>query len=240
MRFFVNKTDIYDNTIRLNAEDANHIRSLRLRPDELFTVCDGEGSDYICRLGERSSGSTAEIIRTCESQGEPDIKCSVYIALAKGDRLDYAVQKSIELGAHEVIIFPSRRCIIAPGDINKKISRLQKIALQTAMQCGRGIVPNITAARSFTEAIAQALQAELPLFFYEDEENMHLKQALDKHDRVGTISLVTGPEGGFEPNEAERAVIAGMTSVSLGPRILRCETAPVAALAAIMYHTGNL
>ena len=239
-RFFAAPHDISGGTIRLTAEDAAHIRSLRLRPEDEFIVCDEEGSDYICRLGKRGDSSTAEILETRPSRGEASVICDAYIALAKGDRLDYAVQKSVELGARNVILFPSERCVAIPGDMVKKTARLQRIALETAKQCGRGRVPEVTAASGFAAAVGQAACAELPLFFYECEEEAHLKQILDESPLPQTISILTGPEGGFELFEAELAKSAGMRAVTLGPRILRCETAPAAALAAIMYHTGNL
>jgi len=165
------------------------------------------------------------------------------------------VQKSVELGAFEIVLFPSERCVSVPGDISKKTARLRRISLETAKQCGRGRVPEVTAAGSFGSAVLKAAAADLPLFFYECEENRRLKGVLDAKQGNGpfisrcdtidpfpcfTVSIVTGPEGGFEPCEAEYAQSAGMLNVSLGPRILRCETAPVAALAAIMFHTGNL
>jgi len=239
VRFFAAPSDVSGGLIKLNSEDAAHIRSLRLRPDELFIVCDGEGTDYVCRLGERTGDPVAEIVEPRPSSGEPSVTCSVFIAFMKGERLDYAVQKSVELGAREITLYASERCIAVPGDLSKKTARLQRIALETAKQCGRGIVPGIFTVRSFREAVVQAADAGLPLFFYECEENLHLKAALERRDSIETVSIFTGPEGGFEPQEAEFAKSSGMVTVSLGPRILRCETAPAAALSAIMFHTGN-
>ena len=240
IRFFVEPPDISNGIVRLKPEDAEHIRVLRMRPAEQFIVCDGEGIDYICRLGGRSEGSIAEIIGTQPSRGEPTIRCSVYIALAKGDRLDYAVQKSVELGARDIALFPSKRCVSVPADMKNKLFRLRKISEETAKQCDRGRIPQVNALNSFEEAIGQAALAELPLFFYELEDKLHLKQALELHDNIQSASIVTGPEGGFEQSEADYAHSSGMIAVTLGPRILRCETAPAAALAAVMYHTGNL
>ena len=263
IRFFVAPSDVSGGLIHLCAEDTAHIRSLRLRPGELFTVCNGDGTDYICCLSERDGGSTAEIMEIQQSNGESSVACSVYIAFAKGDRLDYAVQKSVELGASDIVLFPSERCVAIPSDIPKKIARLQKIALETAMQCGRGRVPPVMAVASLEMALMQAAQRStgscnsqskihnsqsmtynairLSLFFYECEEELHLKQVLDQcNKRVDAVSIVTGPEGGFEPHEAELAKSMGLAAVSLGSRILRCETAPVVALAAVMFYTGNL
>ena len=281
IRFFVAPSDISRGLVKLSAEDSVHIRSLRLRPSELFTVCDGQGSDHICRLCERSdadvsgkgavggksSGSSksptegyksrisiAEILDAFPSRGEPSVSCRVFLVFTGGDRLDYSVQKSVELGAVEIVLFPSKRCEDVPRDIVKKIARLQRIALEAAKQCGRGIVPMVTVAGWFEEAVSQALQSDLPLFLYEGEEVLHLKKALESHYKAqryndlepgfpgpgSSVSIVTGPAGGFEPSEAELAASSGMVTVTLGARTLRCETAPVVALASVMFFTDNL
>ena len=265
IRFFADKSAIYDEKITLSAQDAAHIRSLRLRPDEFFVVCDGEETDYICKLSDseeillktKERCAIAKIIETRPSAGEPTVKCTVFIAYAKGDRLDYAVQKSVELGAYEINIFPSQRCISTPGDKGeKKISRLQKIALETAKQCGRGVIPNVSSSESFKMSIELATSSDVSILPYESEDKLSLKQALNKgfenvyayendaEVAIGassiSISIMTGPEGGFTSQEIEHAKSKGMSIVTLGPRILRCETAPIAALSAIMYHTGNL
>jgi len=254
IRFFVTSNNIFDNTIRLCAEDTKHIHTLRLRPDETFIVCDGTGIDYICKLGERSSGTVAEIVDKQSSISEPSIKCSAYMAYSKGDRLDYAVQKSVELGVHEIILFESERCVAVPKDIPKKVSRLQRIALETAKLCNRGIVPQVTSGGNLSNVIdkvsAESTSASnLILFFYECENRMSVKEVLEQRllppfkSEAGdakSVSIITGPEGGFEPHEAEIARSKDIATVSLGTRILRSETAPVIALAAIMYHTGNL
>jgi len=270
VRFFVSPSDISGSLIRLGDEDARHINSLRLRPDELFSVCDGEGTDYVCRLGSREvlsrepqtinddarmghGCSVAEIVDVQVSTGEPSVACRMFIAFAKGERLDYAVGKSVELGAADIVLFPSERCVSLPSNMSKKTARLQKIALETAKQCGRGRVPVISSVSSFESAILQAAGREswrkdgssegnaslFSLFLYEQEDQLHLKQALEQRGAFDAISIITGPEGGFEPSEAEFARSIGIITVSLGPRVLRCETAPVAALAAVMFHTGN-
>jgi len=250
IRFFASPHDVTDTSIRLSPEDAVHIRALRLRPKELFTVCDGKGVDYVCRLGERADTTVAEIINKHPSLGEPSVACKVYIAYAKGERLDYAVQKSVELGATEIVLYESERCIAVPRDIAKKTMRLQRIAMETAKLCNRGIIPNVTSGGTFDSIINNAVRSSaLTLLFYESEHDLKIKSVLEQsfpplreHEEYEnlSISLITGPEGGFEQTEVELAQSKEIKIVSLGSRILRSETAPVVALAAVMYHTGNL
>ena len=241
-RFFVTASNIFGGAAYLDAKEAEHLRALRIRKGESFTVCDGKGTDYTCRLTEVSAdGAQAEIVETVQTVSEPTVECTAYIAFAKGDRLETAVQKSIELGAAEIVLFPSARCVSKPEGLSliKKTARLQKIAEEAAKQSGRGKIPNVVVSPSFDKMIFQASKADLPLFFYEEETVRHLKDALSEKPEYKTISIVTGPEGGFDPEEAAFAKENDVLSVSLGPRILRCETAPVAALSAIMYHTNN-
>jgi 16S rRNA (uracil1498-N3)-methyltransferase len=241
-RFFITASNIFGGAAYLDAKESAHLRALRIRQGESFTVCDGKGTDYTCRLTKiTSDGAEAEIVEKAPTVAEPTVECTAYIAFAKGDRLETAVQKSVELGASEIALFPSARCVSRPEALSvlKKTGRLQKIAEEAAKQSGRGKIPRVIVSPSFDRMIFEATKADLPLFFYEDETQRHLKDALEERPEAKTISLVTGPEGGFDPEEAAFAKDNGMVSVSLGPRILRCETAPIAALAAIMYHTGN-
>ena len=234
----------------MSADDSNHIRILRLRPDEMFIICDSAGSDYICKLGERSDGTYAEIIERQKSRGEPSVISKVFIAYSKGDRLDYAVQKSVELGANEIVLFESERCVAVPKDVPKKIVRLQRIALETAKQSGRGRIPRVSSGRHFNAMLDEAVNGSaLSILFYETEDQLYIKDILQQHfspkslqsdNEKSPISLITGPEGGFEPHEVEAARSKGIEIVSLGSRVLRSETAPVVALAALMYQTGNL
>jgi len=188
----------------------------------------------------------------------------MFIAYAKGDRLDYAVQKSVELGAFEIILFESERCVAVPRDIPKKTMRLQRIALETAKQCGRGFVPVVSSGGGFSSIIEAATDHSfLSLLCYEDEDVLHIREVLESFfpatgeqneqlkqhfpasdeqnvHKSKPVSIITGPEGGFESSEVGLAKSRGIRIVSLGPRVLRSETAPVVALSAVMYHTGNL
>ena len=250
IRFFADPQDISASSIKLSTEDSKHIRTLRLSPEEQFIVCDGNGTDYLCKLGKPGEHATADILSGHKSTTEPTVKCNVYMAFSKGDRLDYAVQKSVELGVREIILFESDRCVAIPHDIPKKTARLGRIAFETAKLCDRGIIPAVSCAGDFKSAINKAVdESELVLFFYESEEELHLKSVLQQHfsqsgnhveDKLKNISIITGPEGGFTSQEVEFARSKNIPVVSLGPRVMRSETAPVAALAAIMYQSDNM
>jgi 16S rRNA (uracil1498-N3)-methyltransferase len=241
-RFFVPAPSIAGGAVRLTGRDAEHIRVLRIRPDEEFTVCDGAGTDYVCRLARRDGDETAaEIIRETPSTGEPDVSVTVFLAFAKGDRLDYAVQKCVELGAAAVTLFPSERAVAKPDaqSLPKKLARWQSVARSAAEQSGRGRVPEIFTSPSFEQAMEDAAKYDAPLFFYEEARGRGLLAALAGAPPK-TVSIVTGAEGGFTPEEASLAAEKGLKTVTLGPRILRCDTAPIAALAGVMLITNNL
>jgi len=237
-RFFVAPSQIGETQIQLDAEIQAHIKVLRLRPDETFIITDGAGKDYICK----HSGDAAQILSQSENQSEPAIKCVVYLAYTKGERMEYAIQKSVELGAVGIMLYPSHRCVARydAKTLPKKHARFEKIAQEAAKQSGRGLLPEVKTLPSFKQAAEEAAKAEKKLFLYEQERTQTLKAALNQGVRPQTISLFIGPEGGFTECEAKEAIANSLQSVSLGRRILRAETAPVAALAAVMFWAGEL
>jgi 16S rRNA (uracil1498-N3)-methyltransferase len=162
------------------------------------------------------------------------------MAFPKGDKLEHVIQKATELGAYEIVAFPSSRCVSKPDEksLKKKLERWQKIAASAAEQSGRGRIPQVLVLGSFMEAVNRAVQADKALFFYENERATTLRMALES-SQWHTVSLLTGPEGGLEEKEVEQAKNAGMDICTLGRRILRCETAPLCALSAVMYASGE-
>lgn len=241
-RFFVAASNIAGGVAYIGGKDYEHIKVLRIRNGEMFTICDGEGTDYECRLADvQGSAAVAEVISSAPSRAEPSVYCTVYAAWPKGDKAETIVQKSVEVGASEIVFFPSARCVskVDTAGAVKKLARLCRIAEEAAKQSGRGIIPTVSAAESFDAAVKRAAGADLPLFLYEMERGKGIKSAVHAVPGAKTAAVVTGPEGGFEPEEVEAAVAAGLVSVGLGPRILRCETAPVCALAALMALTDN-
>ena len=242
-RFFVTASNIFGGIAYLNGKDLEHVKALRIRDGEEFTVCDGDGNDYSCVLSKIDKDSAeVQILEKSPSKGEPTVECTVFAAYSKGDKLESVVQKCVELGASSIVLFPCKRCVTRPegAALTKTTARLETVAEETAKQPGRGRIPRVITVPTFEAAIDAASKAELPLFCYEDEDKLFLKTAIESRGEIKTASVVTGPEGGFEPAEAEYAKSRGMMSVTMGPRILRCETAPMCALAAVMYSTNNL
>ena len=227
-RFFCR--EIAGDRVTLSGEDAHHLsRALRARAGEEITVCDGEGFDYRCVLEEFAPQTvTARILEKTPSRGELPRRVTLYQALCKGDKMETIVQKTVELGVWRIVPVVTARCVSLPDSrsLEKKRERWQKIALSAAQQSGRGIVPQVAPALPFAQA-AEAMARETAILFYE-KASLPLGEALRQGE--GPVSIMTGPEGGFEEGEAALLAAKGAAVCTLGPRILRCETAPLCAL----------
>ena len=240
-RFFVMPEQMQPNFIVLTGENAAHAKVLRLKCGEEILVCDGMGNECVCTVSDFTDGQVSLVVSSRQfAKSEPRVRVSVYMAFSKGDKLEHVIQKATELGAFEIIAFPSARCISRPDDksLSKKLERWQKIAASAAEQSGRGMIPKVYTVSSYRAALERAGKADKAILFYENEQATTLRMALENDD-YKTISLLTGPEGGLEEREVETAKEMGLQVCTLGSRILRCETAPLCALSAIMYATGE-
>lgn len=240
-RFFIDPADFNQDFMVLTGENAVHAKVLRLKNGEEVTVCDGTGRECICVVSDISSNQINLVVKAQHhASAEAAVKVSIYMAFSKGDKLEHVIQKATELGAFEIVAFPSARCVSKPDDksLVKKLDRWQKIAVSAAEQSGRGIIPEVIVLNSYKEALQRAAQADLSILFYENEQATTLRMALDAGS-FSTVSLLTGPEGGLESREVEQAASMGLKVCTLGKRILRCETAPLCALSAVMYHSGE-
>ena len=237
VRFFVTKQELEQDTVLLTGENAQHAKVLRLKAGESVLVCDGEGREAVCSVGD---GLTLQVRERRQSEAEAAVKVSIYMAFSKGDKLEHVIQKATELGAFEIVAFPSSRCVSRPDDksLKKKLERWQKIAASAAEQSGRGCIPAVLAVDSYSAALARAANADKALLFYENERATTLRMALEEGE-YKSVSLLTGPEGGLEEKEVLQALDAGLRVCTLGRRILRCETAPLCALSAVMYASGE-
>lgn len=237
-RFFVDADSVSDGKITMTGEDVNHIsRVLRLNAGDMVLVCDGSGNEYTCALEEFSADSvTARITDMSRSAGESEYKVTVYQCLPKGDKLDTVIQKCVELGAWRIVPTASARCIVKLNekDEKKKLVRYNRIAYEAAKQSGRGVIPTVEPSVRLNDI--QCSKHDLFLLAYEDERETTLKAVLRENAGAKDIALLIGPEGGLEQGEVDKLCALGAHCVTLGRRILRTETAGMAALAMINYE----
>jgi len=240
-RFFVFPQEMESDFFVLTGENAAHAKVLRLKSGEEVLVCDGQGHECLCTVSDVSAGQISLVVKhRSNSETEARVRASVYIAFPKSDKLEHVIQKATELGAYEIVAFPSARCVSRPDakSLAKKQERWQRIAASAAEQSGRGRIPNIIVLESYRSALERAALADLSVLFYENEQATTLRMALEEGN-YESISLLTGPEGGLERSEVEMAMDMGLRVCTLGKRILRCETAPLCALSAVMYDSGE-
>ena len=240
-RFFVTPEEMNADSLVLTGANAEHAKVLRLKPGEEVLICDGDGNECRCAV-ERMDAREVEltVLERMESINEASVRVSIYMAFPKADKLEHVIQKATELGAYEIIAFPPRRCVSRPDDksLSKKLERWQKIAASAAEQSGRGRIPRVLTLPSYAAALERAAQADKAILFYENEQATTLRMAMEQGS-AKTFSLLTGPEGGLDIKEVEQAEKAGLQVCTLGKRILRCETAPLCALSAVMYASGE-
>ena len=232
--------NINDEKIVLDGESARHIaKSLRMRVGDVICVTDGSGEDYGCQIEEITKDEV--VLKVCYKQAcesEPTCKVTIYQGVPKSTKLEDIIQKCVELGVTEIVPTLTKRCVSRPDDksAGKKNVRYQKIALEAAQQSGRGIVPKIANMKTLKQALAED-KSEVKIVFFEGG-GKKLTDIIDKNTK--SVSIFIGPEGGFEEAEVEQIESAGGVRATLGKRILRTQTAPVAGLTAIMLLTGNL
>lgn len=240
-RFFVSEGELGLNQAVLTGANLAHAKVLRLKAGEKLLLCDGAGMESLATVREVGAN---EILLDLEppvpSASEAAVQVSVYMAFSKGDKLEHVIQKATELGAYEIVAFPGARCVSRPDEksLKKKLERWQKIAASAAEQSGRGRIPQVVVCDSYAAALYRGAQADKALLFYENEQATTLKMALQSGP-YRSVSLLTGPEGGLEEQEVAEARKMGFAVCTLGKRILRCETAPLCALSAVMYDAGE-
>lgn len=240
-RFFVTPEEMKPEFIVLTGENAEHAKVLRLKNGEQVLVCDGQGQECLCTVSDVSAGQISLVVQNrMLSESEARVRVSVFMAFSKGDKFEHVIQKATELGAVRIVGYPSARCVSKPDDksIKKKLERWQKIAASAAEQSGRGAIPAVCVCSSYKEALTEATKADKAILFYENEQATTLHDSLAKGG-FESVSILTGPEGGYDEKEVTQAAEMGAEICTLGKRILRCETAPLCALSAIMYASGE-
>lgn len=242
-RFIVAPEVLQHSPVILTGEDFHHLRVLRLQPGETVHLCDGQGREFAGRLRalfkDRAEVEVAEELRR---EVEPTLHMTLYQGFARGDKLDWTLQKATEIGLARFVPMMTQRSQVKPQEGGgRRAERWREIARQAARQSGRTRVPEIASPCTFAQAVAEARSADLALLPYEGAgPDQTWKSRLAGRSGLVRLALLVGPEGGFAPEEAAQAEAAGVVPVSLGPRILRSETAGLVATALALYTWGDL
>lgn len=226
----------FEDTVTLSKEESHHAQVLRLKPGDEITLLDGMGSIYAACLVSVGASCVARITGVLENH-EPNINITLYQGLPKADKMEWIVQKSTELGVHAIQPVLFSRCDKTSQSM-QSIQRYRRIAREAVKQCGRGLVPTVAAPIAFSEVLTRISMHAQALVAWEEMREARIADVFTPG--LQDIALVIGPEGGITAAEAERLTSAGAHLLSLGQRILRTETASIAALSAIFTLAGEL
>lgn len=243
-RFFVPKKNLREKKGAIGGAELEHMRKvLRLRPGDRVTLFDDEGWEhegiirsYTEKLGE------VEILESARPKRESPLSITLAQALGKGEKMDWIVEKATELGVRSMVPFFSSRTVpkLDTEKMERRKARWEKIALGAAKQSGRTQIPEILAVSDFAELVCRPWQCALKLLFWEGESRRSLTEIREETARLDSLLLVIGPEGGFSPEEAVEAMRRGFKPVGLGRRILRTETAALAAISIVQFLWGDM
>jgi len=241
-RFFLPAQLLAAETVVFPDDTARQVRSvLRLRPGQRVIGLDNQGYAYTLELVEVGQQVRAVVVERSATTGEPGTRLMLYLGLTQREKFEFVLQKAVELGAAVIVpVITSRALVQDARDVEKKAERWQRILQEAAEQSGRGRIPVLGAPLRFDAAVQDARERhDLSLIAWEEEDSLSLGAALaaDQRERV---AVFVGPEGGFSEEEITRAREAGILPVTLGPRILRMETAALVAVALVMYELGEM
>jgi len=243
-KFFVTPKDIRGNSITITGEDVHHIKKvLRMDIGDELMVSDGNGKDYICKIDSFLKGIVkCTIIEKLNVNAESPLSIILYQCLPKSDKMELIIQKCTELGVKEIVPVISSRTIVKMEDDkrDKKLERWNKIARESAKQSNRAYVPIVRPPLNFEKALEEISELDLGIIPWEKENGNGLKHVLRDRKGVRDIGIMIGPEGGFSNEEVDKARKCGLISVTLGPRILRTETAGFVIVSIVMYEIGDM
>ena len=255
-KFFVENNQIKNDTIYIKNQDVNHIKKvLRKNIEDEITICDeNTKQDYLCKITNIEENEiTCKIIKELETNVESNIEVSIFQGLPKADKMELIIQKSVELGVHDITPIEMKRCVVKlkEKDKTKKIERWQKISEVAAKQCGRNYIPKINNIENLKEISEKIKDYDAVLVAYEEEKENTLKNELkllkkdnqENNDNANNekikIAVVIGPEGGIDKEEINALEKNGAKIITLGKRILRTETVALNVLSVIMYELEN-
>jgi 16S rRNA (uracil1498-N3)-methyltransferase len=242
-RFFVEKENITDGKIVISGEDAKHLKQvLRAKIGDEIEICDGKGLIYACRISAVTPRVECIIGDIREAQDEPSVEITLYQGLPKADKFELIVQKGTELGINRFVPLITTNTVVKWKEEKSaaRISRWQRIAYEAAKQSKREVIPKVCEPVGYGDMLFHFKNHDLVLFLWEGERVRSLQSVLRTKGALKKVAIVIGPEGGFTSQEVEEAVEAGGQTVTLGPRILRTETAGLIVAGIILYETGNL
>lgn len=247
-KFFVKNSQVNDNKIIIIGEDVNHIKNvLRKNIGDTLEICDKDNSkNYLVDIATIDKELiVCNIMQQLNNDTESNVFINVFQGLPKSDKMEFIIQKSIELGASKITPVAMKRCVVklSAKDGEKKIARWQKISEVASKQCGRNIIPKIESVCSIEEVCNKIRDYDVTLVAYENEKTNKLKCELEKLKKSQKkdlkIAVVIGPEGGIDLDEIEKLKTNGATIITLGKRILRTETASLNMISIINYELEN-
>lgn len=244
-KFFVSAENFYDDEVCIKGDDVKHIyKVLRLNVGDRVNINNCSGKEYLGEIQEIKKDSVkVKIIEELKVFNESPVEIYLYQGLPKSSKMDIIVQKSAELGVLKVTPIITER-VVTKGEINefKKVDRWNRIALEACKQCKRSIIPEVAVPMNFNDMVQEIKDMDLKVVPYENEDNFGIKGMCQKINRssIKKIAVIIGPEGGFEETEIELLRQIDSNIVTLGPRILRTETAGFVAVSIIMYELGDL
>lgn len=236
--FFVDERQINDNTVEIVGDDFKHIsKVLRMSVNEKFSVCTKQKEErFLVQITSIDNAKViCSIIKKLKSN-EASVNITLYQGIPKSDKMEYIIQKAVELGAKVIVPVEMKNCIAKIKEPNKKIMRWQAISESAAKQSKRNIIPKIEYPLNMTEMCKEFEKYDLVLVAYENEKNINLKEVFKKYKDIKNIAIIIGPEGGLTENEVKQIEENNGISISLGSRILRTETASLSLLSIIVYE----
>lgn len=245
-KFFVSEENISFNTAYIKGDDLKHIHKvLRLKEGDKVNINNCHGKEFLGIIDSIEKDKvTVNIVEELKLYNESPVKVYLFQGMPKSTKMDLIVQKATELGIWEVTPIITNR-VVVKGDFKefKRVDRWNKIALEACKQCKRSIIPTVKSPIYFEELLKYLSHMDLIIVPYEMEKSVGIKKAIDSieyTDSIGEIAIVIGPEGGFEEEEIEELKSINSKIVTLGPRILRTETAGFVCMTLLMYELGDL
>lgn len=236
--FFVKGNQIANEEVQIIGQDAKHISSvLRMKKDEEIYICNIDSEErYLAKILEvQKDIVVAKCTKKLESL-EPNIKITLFQGIPKADKMEYIIQKAVELGIHNIVPVDMKYCIAKIKDDGKKIDRWQSISEAAAKQSKRSIIPKIEMPRKLSDICNNFNEYDLVIIAYENENKTTIKEVLNENKNIKSVAIVIGPEGGLSEEEVNKLISSGAKAASLGKQILRTETASVAMISIIMYE----